>query len=310
METPDGFVVWLRGSRVPAVEPGRGAPAAAPPTPAGQLSLATYDLDALYDGAHDPGVDDPSSAARYPAELARRAQSIARYLGSPDVVAVQEVETLGALADLAAQPELIASGYRPLLLEGADARGLHVGLLYRADRLALVGVEARPASAVAAGAPLVVRLATIPGGERLTVIAADFASGASGPDAAAVRLALADHVRALVEESRLADPASGVAVMGDLGDTEDSAPVQRLSAGLLHDLHGRLPAERPYTSTAQGVSLATDYVLVDASLAGRVSEARALHVNVDWAHPAPGADAAAMPRASDHDPVVLRLRMP
>jgi len=310
VETPSGFVVWLRSGRLPSVEAGRGAPAPASPSPAGQLSLASDNLGAFFDGTDDPGTDDATVAARYPAELALRAQSIARYLGSPDVVAVQEVETLGALQDLAAQPELIAAGYRAVLAEGADPRGLDVGLLYRSDRLALRSFEARPASAAAARAPLVVHLETIPGGERLTVIACDFETAASGPDAAAVRLVMADHVRALVEESRLTEPASGVVVMGNLADVEDSAPVQRLTAGLLQDLHGRVPADRPYTRLAQGVSVSTDYVLVDAALAGRVTEARALHVNVDWAHPAPGADPAATPRASDHDPVVLRLRTP
>jgi hypothetical protein len=309
-ETPAGFAVWLRSGRVPAIEPGRGAPSPSSPTPAGLLSLATYNLDAFFDGVDDPATDDASSAARYPAELALRSQSIARYVGSPDVVAVQEAETLGALQDLAAQPELIAAGYRAVLVDGADPRGLDVGLLYRADRLALRSVEARPPSGVSGRAPLVVGLTTIPGGENLTVIACDFETAATGPDAAAVRLAMADHLRALVEESRRTEPGSGVVVAGNLADVEDSAPLQRLSAGLLQDLHGRLPAERPYTGTAQGVSLARDYVLVDGALAGRVTEVRALHVNVDWAHPAPGADPAASSRASDHDPVVLRLRTP
>lgn len=309
-ETPAGFVVWLRAGRVPTVEPGRGGPSPAPPPAAGQISLATYNLDAFFDGADDPGTDDASVAARYPAELALRAQSIARYLGSPDVVAVQEAETLGALQDLAAQPELIAAGYRAVLVDGADPRGLDVGLLYRADRLALRGFEARPASAVAARAPLEVQLETIATGQRLTVIACDFETATSGPEAAAVRLAMADHVRALVEESHRAEPSSGVAVMGNLADVADSAPLQRLTAGLLQDLHGRLPPEPPYTRLAQGVSLSTDYALVNAPLASRVLEVLALHVNVDWAHPAPGAGPATTPRASDHDPVVLRLRMP
>jgi predicted extracellular nuclease len=309
-DTPDGFAVWLRSGRLPAVEPGRGAPAAAAPAPAGQLALATYNLDALFDAVDDPGVDDVTVPSRYTAELARRAQSIARYLGSPDVVAVQEVETLGALQDLAAQPEVIAAGYRAVLVDGADPRGLDVGLLYRSDRVALRGSEARPATAVAARAPLVVHLTEVASGARLTVIACDFETAAGGPEAAAVRMAMADHVRALVEEARLADPGAGVAVMGNLVDTEDSSQLQRLTGGLLQDLHGQRPADRPYTTVSDGLSLASDYVLVDASLAARVVEARALHVNVDWAQPAPGDPPSASPRASDHDPVVVRLRTP
>ena len=309
-DTPAGFAVWMRAGRVPIVEPGRGAPAAAAPAPAGQASLGTYDLDAFFDGVDDPAVDDATSAARYPAELALRAQSIARYVGSPDVLAVQEAESLGALQDLAAQPELIAAGYRAVLVDGADPRGLDVGLLYREGRFTLRGFEARPAGGVAARAPLVVQLQAAASGERLTVVACDFETAATGPEAAAIRQVLSDHVRALVEEARLADPGSGIAVLGHLVDAEDSAPLQRLMAGLLQNLNGRLPAERPYTTAVDGVSVAADYVLVDGVLAGRATEARALHVNVDWAHRAPGADPATSPRASDHDPVVVRLRTP
>jgi predicted extracellular nuclease len=98
--------------------------------------------------------------------------------------------------------------------------------------------------------------------------------------------------------------------MGHLVDAEDSAPLQRLQAGLLQNLTGRLPADRPFTAVTDGLSVAADYVLVDAALASRVTDARALHVNVDWAHRAPGADSTQSPRASDHDPVVVRVRTP
>jgi hypothetical protein len=308
-DTPAGFAVWLRNGRLPTREPGRGAPTAAAPAPAGTLSVGTDNLDALFDASDDPATDDETSAQRYPAELALRAQSIARYVGTPDVLAVQEVETLGALTDLAAQPELIAAGYRAVLVDGAGPRGLDVGLLYRSDRLALRSAEPRP-TAVGGHAPLVVELTVIASGERLTAIVCDFDTGSNGPEAAAVRLVMADHVRSLVEESHLADPSAGVVVLGDLADSETSATLQRLTAGLLQDLQGRPPAERSYTALGQGASVTNDYVLVDAPLATRVTEVRALHVNVDWAHPAPGADPLVAPRASDHDPVVMRMRVP
>ena len=298
VEAPGGFRVWIRASRGPSVEPGRATPSPAAAAPAGVLSVATYNLDTL------SGVADGAVA---PIGLALRAQSIARGLASPDVLAVQEVASLGTLQDLAAQPELVGAGYRAALVEDASP-GPHVGLLYRADHVALRSLEARPASGLAGRAPLVARIETIPGGERLTLIACDFQTTASGPDAAAVRAALADHVRALAEEARLADPDSGLVVLGDLADVEDSAPLARLTAGLLHDPNARPAAERTYTAQAQGVSLTSDYVLVDAALAGRVTEARAVHVNVDWAHPAPGSAAGASPRVSDHDPVLVRVR--
>jgi endonuclease/exonuclease/phosphatase family metal-dependent hydrolase len=259
----------------------------------------------------DPEVEDGAPAPDLPLRLAAIARSISGGLASPDVVAVQGVETLAVLQDLAAQPELAAAGYQAALLDGADPRGLDVGLLYRTDRVSLRSVESRPEPSAPGRAPLVARLETAASGERLTVIACDFQTAATGPEAAALRMALADHVRALADEARLLEPESALVVMGDLADLEDSPPLQRLSAGLLQDpARGGAAAERTYTSSRDGVSVATDYVLADAALAARVVSAGAVHVNVDWARLAPGSAPGAGPRVADHDPVLLRVRLP
>ena len=224
-------------------------------------------------------------------------------------VVVQGADSADALADLAADPSLIAYGYRPVLARRRRPAGLHVGLLYRADHVSLRGVRDAARRRLRTGAPLVVHLQTAQG-ERFAVVGCDFQPAAGSVDAAAVRMGLADHVRALAGEIRLAEPDARLVVLGNLDDGEASAPVLRLLAGgLLSDLHGRLPVERPYTLVAQGVSLTSDYVLVDAALSARVTELRAVHVNADWGRAAPGAEAAS-PRAADHDPLLLRVRLP
>ena len=288
VETAAGFAVWVRTARPPSLAAGRAAAGVAAPAP-GTLSIATYDLGAS-------------------GSTARRAQSIATALAAPDVLVVQGAVSADALADLAADPSLIAYGYRPVVADGSDPEGRRVGLLYRADHVSLRAFETRPA-AVSGRAPLVVHLQTAQG-ERFAVVGCDFQPAAGSVDAAAVRMGLADHVRALAGEIRLAEPDARLVVLGNLDDGEASAPVLRLLAGgLLSDLHGRLPVERPYTVVAQGVSLTSDYVLVDAALAARVTELRAVHVNADWGRAAPGAEASS-PRAADHDPLLLRVRLP
>lgn len=289
VETAAGFAVWVRASRAPSLASGRAPAVPAAPAPPGTLSIATYDLGAS-------------------GTIAARAQSIAAALSSPDVLVVQGNWTQDTLADLAADPALVASGYRSVAAEGADPDGRRVGLLYRADRVSLRAFETRPGPA-AGRAPLVAHLQTAEG-ERLAVVGCDFLAVPGAVDAAAVRMGLADHVRALAEELRLLEPDARLVVLGDLDDGEASAPVLRLLAGgLLADLHGRVPAERPYTVVTEGVSVPTDYVLVDAALAARVVELRAVHVNADWGRAAPGS-AAATPRVADHDPLLLRVRLP
>lgn len=287
-ETAAGFAVWVRVSRPPTIAAGRAAAVAASPAPAGTLSIATYDLGSA-------------------GTTARRAQSIAASLSAPDVLVLQGAFSADTLADLAADPALVGYGYRSVAADGADAEGRRLGLLYRAEHVSLRAFETRPAGA--GRPPLVAHLVT-PRGERFALVGCDFQAAAGAVDAAALRMGLADHVRALAEEIRLAEPDARLVVLGNLDDGETSAPLQRLLAGgLLADLNGRQPAERPYTTVSQGLSLASDYVLVDAALAARVAELRTVHVNADWFRAAPGADGGT-PRVADHDPLLLRVRTP
>jgi predicted extracellular nuclease len=326
------FKVLLRTERAPTVE---RSPLATAPAAAAPLSLATYNLGNLFDPVDDPATDDgPStpSPAQYAVDLARRAISIGRYLGAPDILAVQEAETLGVLQDLAAQPELAPFGYRAVLIEGADSRGIDVGLLYRSDRVSLLSAEARPACtqappagttspcALPAGGqgfllfarpPLVARFETIgASAERLIVVVNHFKAqeSADGSDQG-VRLAMAQHVLALVDELKAQEPGVPTVVLGDFNDFEDSPTLLKLGeGGRLVSAAGAGGQVRPYTFLFQGLSEALDHVLVDPSLAARVLECVPLHVNVDFGDPGPGAPLEASLRASDHDPVRMTLR--
>ncbi len=322
------FTVLARPTRPPTVEPAGLAAPQGLVAPAG-LTIASYNLENLFDAVDDPGTDDTvATPDQYAAALGARGASLARYLGLPDIVAVQEVEKVEVLQDLTIQPELLAGSYRAVLVEGADPRGIDVGLLYRSDRLALRSYEARQGCtsvkpwstaitsctlpggvsgyALFARPPLVVRLESTASGERLTVVVNHFKAQDDGDADDLARLAMADHVRALVEELKVTEPDVPVLVAGDLNDFEDSATLVQLKAGGLLDLHGR-SGERPYTYVYRGRAQVLDYVLVDPVLAGRVLDFRSAHVNVDFGAPAPGTPSTGL-HVSDHDPVVLTLR--
>lgn len=320
------FSVLLKLTKTPTVEAAALAPTVPQPL-AGTLTIAAYNLENFFDPIDDPlKQDDVPSAAQYAAGLDARAVSIARYLGSPDVLGVEEAENLQVLQDLAAHPELLPAAYRPLLIEGADSRGIDVGLLYRADRLWLRSSEARQgcttiqASASAAPCPLpggqgyalfarpplVVKLESLASGERLTIIVNHFKAQEDGTVDDQLRLASAAHVKALVDEMKSAEPEAAVVVLGDLNDFEDSATLAQLKAGGLVDLHGR-NGERPYTYVYRGLAQVLDFALVDPALVPRVVDFRPVHINVDFGAPAPGTAGAGL-HASDHDPVLLTIR--
>jgi uncharacterized protein len=323
------YKLLIRPGRTPAVERQGLTPSAAPPAAPSTFTVATYNLENLFDAADDPAkVDDVVATERYAADLARRASSIARLLGAPDLLGVQEVESLEVLQDLAVQPELVPFSYQAVLVEGPDERGIDVGVLYRADRLSLRSAEARPACTglkpespaapcvLASGGqgyllfgrpPLVAHLQTADGAERLSVIVNHFKSqGGNEALGAQTRLAMADHVSALVAELKAAEPDVPVFVLGDLNDFEDSATLSRLTGGgRLSNLVATSGGEKGYTYTFQGLSQTLDYVLADPALAARVMEARPVHINVDFGAPGP---AGSGHRVSDHDPVRLVVR--
>ena len=306
------------------------APTAAAPAESGTISVATYNLTDFFDPIDDPGVDDtghtPSSAG-YAAGLARRASSIARLLGAPDLLGVQEVEKLEVLEDLAAAPELAGASYQALLFEGPGPQGIDVGLLYSSRRLRLRSAEAHqgctdldsdwapPCGPNGGGSrllfarpPLVVRLERVDTAQPLTVVVNHFESRQGDEErSASLRRAQAEHLARLVREIKLDAPLVPILVLGDLADFEDSQTLGLLTAkNLLIDLHSLPGGERPYTSVVQGVSQTLDYILVEPGLLPRVARFGVRHINVDFAHPGPEGSSH---RASDHDPVLLHLRL-
>ena len=111
------------------------------------------------------------------------------------------------------------------------------------------------------------------------------------------RLEQAQVVAEFVASVLADDPDVRIVVLGDLNDFEDSAPLQALEAAGLEDLIKRLPGSEGYSYVYQGNSQVLDHVLASRAAAeGVVIDA--VHVNAEF----PPTD-----RASDHDPIVVKL---
>jgi predicted extracellular nuclease len=103
----------------------------------GELTVGTLNLFRLFDDIDDPADGDRNDAVvatdEYQRRLAKFSAHIRTVLGAPDILAVQEVESLAVLNDLAA---VIASddpgvSYRAYLEEGNDVGTIDVGFLVR-----------------------------------------------------------------------------------------------------------------------------------------------------------------------------------
>jgi len=104
----------------------------------GEFTIGSLNLLRLFDDIDDPadagGRDDTVvSTAEYNAALTKRARYIIEVLGAPDVLGVQEIESLKVLEDLAAAITSIDAGivYSAFLVEGNDIGTIDVGFLTR-----------------------------------------------------------------------------------------------------------------------------------------------------------------------------------
>ena len=143
-----GFRAWTLLPTTPLVPGGLVAATPARPRGAGEFTVASFNLQRLFDTVNDPATGDavPTPAA-YQARLAKLSEAVRTYLHSPDVVGVQEAENLTVLVDLAARIEADATaagqpapGYTAFLVEGNDVGGIDVGFLV-ASRVAVTDVQ-------------------------------------------------------------------------------------------------------------------------------------------------------------------------
>jgi uncharacterized protein len=218
------------------------AGAAAPQPRSTEFTVASLNADRLFDTTDSPAHDDavPTSAA-----LARRLAKLSLYvrnvLRSPDLLAVEEVETAALLQSLAGRinADAVAAGqpdpgYQAYLIEGQDPTGLDVGLLAR-SRVAVTQVvqEGRDHTFVDPDSglteilndrpPLVVRASVglASGPVPVTVVVThlesvrDVADFAFGPKARVKRAAQAEFLAGLVQDRAAASPNEGLVVLGD-----------------------------------------------------------------------------------------------
>lgn len=116
----------------------------------------------------------------------------------------------------------------------------------------------------------------------------------------AKRLAQAREIRSFAEALLAADPKAAVLVLGDLNDSEHFEGTRLLAAPPLASLLELLPEADRYTFNFEGASGLLDHVVVSPALS-REAEVDVVHLNSDRADER---------RSSDHDPVVVRLRVP
>lgn len=304
---------------------------------ADHLLIASYNVENLNPWVEDFGrvrsprdVDDAIGSGR----MAELADHIAMVLNSPDIVGLQEIQdgdgaedsdlvsaerTLAALTDAIVEaggpryawidlpPESNADGGQP----GGNIRNVY---LYNPDRVALVSDSVRrieePAIAFANSRKSLVAEFVF-NGQPVVVINNHFASkggsdplfGQRQPPIEGAADQRRDQALAVLEFAATLSPnlRERLVVLGDFNDHWFSEPMRLLTGDPRVPLHNPvtdLPLQERFTYVFQGNAQAIDHILVSQALKP-FTKLELIPIN------------SLNPRqAADHDPLVVRLRLP
>lgn len=312
----------------------------------GEFTVGSQNFLRLFDLVDDPDTSDETpTPAQYDLRLNKLSMYVRNSLGAPDVLAVQEVENLIALQDVADRinrddPSLVYSAH---LIEGNDIGGIDVGFLVkdavRTDSLEQLGKDTIFTFPGANDAPLndrpplVLRGAYVGGGAEFPITVVNVhqrsLSGIDGTDGARVRAkrhAQALQLSQLIDSLQDGDPGIHLVAIGDFnafeftdgyvdvmgqvtGRPDPAGALLPASDEISQDLTNQtfnMPADQRYSFVFDGTAQSLDHVITSQALDVHITGAQHSRGNAD----APFAladDGTTALRSSDHDGTVLFL---
>lgn len=316
----------------------RAAARPAPPQVEGDVRIASFNLENLFNGDGKGAGFPTPRGAKTPAQFAvQLSKLVATIRGlNPDIAALMELENDGygpesTLAQLVNALNAGGGDWRFVdAKRGPGSDQIRVGLIYRSKAIRPVG---RPATLEDGpfGEHSRVPLAQAfraGRGPVFVVVANHFKSkgctGATGLDAdqrdgQACWNATRDHSATRLGVWLNRDPTDSgsemALIVGDLNAYAQETPVRNLRSQGWIDAFTAAGVEHPYSYVYDGQSGRLDHALLSPALAKRLKGAAEWHSNADEADNVGyqddnSAENAAMPwRSSDHDPLIIGLAL-
>lgn len=313
------------------------APRPQAPTVAGDVRLAAFNLQNLFNGDGRGGGFPTERGAKTPAALqAQLGRLVATIRGlDPDIAALMELENDGdgpasSLAQLVDALNAEGGDWRFVAAgQGPGDDSIRVGLLYRAARVSPVG---RPATLVEgpfgprSRAPLAQAFRRADG-PAFVVVANHFKSkGCSEAEGAdrdqgdgqacwnALRTDSAHRLMAWLGADPTGSGSDLVAIVGDFNAYALEDPIRAFTGAGWRDAFAEASAS-PHSFVFDGQAGRLDHALLSPALAGRLAGAAKWHINAD--EPPIGRDPAGNSadttpspwRSSDHDPLLVGLHL-
>jgi hypothetical protein len=221
--------------------------------------IAFWNVENLYDTVDDPLKDDGEftptgklawTSDRYHQKINNLSRVISEinsevpnaWLG---MIGLCEIENINVLNDLVNSSAIRALQLLPLLIDGPDARGVDVALLYRKDFFDLkkaVSYNVMLPVDTAHKTRGILVAEGFCGGQPLCIIVNHWPSRRGGETASRPnRIAVATKVRSIYDSIILKSPAMRVIIMGDLNDDPVDISVRKVlfSSGSKNSSHGR-----------------------------------------------------------------------
>jgi predicted extracellular nuclease len=307
-----------------------------------RLTVATFNVENLFDLVDDPIKDDQSStptAEELETKLSKLSIAVADEMQSPDVVIVQEVENTAVLQQLADRVNALTMGnYQVASFETSDARGIEVGFMWNANRVTntdvfqMTGLDVEVAfgpDSVSPGREPLVGVFTF-NDEEFTIVGNHFKSKGGddvlfGINQPPVRITETQRklqarvVRDFVNGMFTTNPKANVIVAGDLNDFQFAEPGEgedhpiAIIEGLageepLFNLIREVKESERFSFIFDGNSQALDHMLVSSSLLEQMKHVRIRHFNASYPEVV-SVDATTANRSSDHDPIVATFTL-
>jgi predicted extracellular nuclease len=281
-----------------------------PPTRANEFSVATFNVENLFD-LLDPHPTSPPlpTVGEYHLKLDKIAEAIVA-MGAPTIIGLQEVENIDVLEDLVEQEQLTNFDYVPFLVEGEDPRGIDVAYIVRSDRATVEGANSYPAPEGLMTRHTLVITTTIhlsQGDVTVYVLNNHLSSLSSGEEATEPRrTAQAAWNTTLIDRIRKVDPDGNFIVLGDLNSFINTPPLQAIEKAGLRHVYDFLGSEEewPYTYVFQGATQTLDHILVSEELFARLALVDALHIDADYPIMNPEDSSARHVSDQDHYPLI------
>ncbi|RAY11800.1 nuclease [Actinomadura craniellae] len=298
---------------------------AAPAKVGGDVKVASFNTLNWFTTLGSRGAGTEQERERQLAKLAAAIKGL-----NADVIGLMEVENNGDVAVRALVDRLNAEAgagtYAWVRNPNPGTDEIHVALIYRPGKVRPVGPARSSDEPVFERPPLAQTFMRTRGSLPFTVLVNHFKSkscgDATGPDADQGDGQGCWNARRVLQAKALAALARRVPaplVIGDLNAYAAEDPIKTLAAaGLTSQTERFVPADRRYSYVFNGQAGELDHALAGWTLAWRVTGTTIWHINSDeplildynTEYNPPGLYRPDAYRSSDHDPVLIGLRLP